>query len=194
MLLGRFISYISNPIFILLGLPYFMVYLFTGDTASAIFWTIYTWVYLFVFALFVVIGVRRGFYTDLDVSSREDRFSLYLFASIITFLYFITLIFLSAPAILYLISIGVMAGILAGSIVNTRIKASVHVAAVSALITGLALVYQGYYWLLYILIPVICWARVKIERHTVPEVIAGSFIGSILAVIMYFVALNYHFL
>lgn len=87
-----------------------------------------------------------------------------------------------------------MAGILAGSIVNTRIKASVHVAAVSALITGLALVYQGYYWLLYILIPVICWARVKIERHTVPEVIAGSFIGSILAVIMYFVALNYHFL
>lgn len=171
-----------------------MVYLYTVDSQAAIFWTIYTWVYLIIFAFFVVIGVRRGLYTDLDVSRREDRFSLYIFASVLTIIYFITLIFLSAPAILYLITAGVMAGILVGSIVNIKIKASVHVAAASALITGLALVYQGYYWILFILIPVICWARVKIKRHTLPEVYAGSFIGSALAVIMYYVALSYSIL
>lgn len=191
MLLGRYISYISNPIFILLALPYFIIFLYTKDHALALFWTVFTWIFLVIFAFFVLIGIKKGFFTDYDVSKREQRFLLYLFAAILNLVYFFLLISVSAPLILQFVSVGVMSGILVGSIVNIKIKASVHVAAASAFITGISLVYGAWFYLLYLFIPIICWARLVIKRHTLIEVITGCLIGISLAVIMYLLGQNY---
>jgi membrane-associated phospholipid phosphatase len=68
-----------------------------------------------------------------------------------------------------------------------KIKASVHVAAISGLLTSLIIIYKGYYILLLLLIFIIGWSRVKIKRHSVPEVVIGGILGSLLSLIMYFI-------
>lgn len=188
MILARIISIISNPIFILIGLPYFLVIKNTENPLPAWNWTLYTWVFLFLFGLFVVIGVKKKIFSDFDVSRREQRPILYLFAIILSIIYYGGLNFWNGPEVLFICITGIILGTIIGGLVNIRVKASVHVAAASALITGLALVYRGYFFLLFLLIPVICWARVKTKRHSIEEAIAGGLIGGILSLVMYFIS------
>jgi len=185
MIFARFISFVSNPIFILICLPYFLTYRATRDTTIAWYWTFYTWAFLFVFGGFVLLGVKKKFFSDVDVSERRQRPLLYFFGAVLGLLYLYGLILLNAPKILFVTIYGILFGIVIGSIVNMRVKASVHVAAASALLTALCVVYNGYYFLFLLFIPLICWSRVKIRKHTLAEVIAGGILGSLLSLIMY---------
>jgi membrane-associated phospholipid phosphatase len=192
--LARIISFIANPIFILIGLPLYLVYETTADVGLSWRWTLYTWVYLFVFGAFVLYGVRKKIFTDIDVSVRSQRPLLYSAGAILSLLYLVGLIVFNGPFILLITIIGILISIALGSFVNSRLKISVHAASASALFTLLAVAYRGFYVLLLLLIPVICWARVRIRRHTVSEVVAGSLMGSFLSLIMYFVVRNFIFL
>lgn len=187
MMLARIISFISNPVFIFIALPFFLVYKTTHDTAIALSWTIYTLVFLSIFVIFVLIGVKKKFFSDIDVSKREQRPILYFIGSVLTLLYLSILFLLQAPRILFITTFGIMLGILIASLINMKIKASVHVAAISGLITSLSIIYKGYYVLLLLLIFIIGWSRVKIKRHTVTEVVIGGILGSLLSLIMYFI-------
>jgi membrane-associated phospholipid phosphatase len=191
MILARFISFAANPIFIFIGLPFFLVYRTTGDFEEAWKWTWYTWAFLLLFVGFVLYGVRNKIFSDVDVSRREQRPVLYFTGAILSVLYLAGLIILNGPLILIVTIIGFIVGIIIGSLVNMKIKASVHVAAVSALLTLLSIINRGYYVLLLLAIPLVCWARVKIKRHSVSEVITGGFLGSFLSFVMYFVVKSY---
>lgn len=192
MTLARIISYISNPIFIFVFLPYFLVYKTTRSEAAAWYWTIITSYFLLTFVLFVFIGVKKKFFSDIDVSNREQRPVLYLMGAVLTILYLFTLFILHGPQILFITILGIILGILLASIINMKIKASVHVAAISGLLTSFGIIYRGYFLLLLLLIPVIGWSRVKIRRHTVTEVIIGAILGSLLTLIMYFVTKSFY--
>lgn len=187
MLGARIISYISNPIFILIGLPYFLINKTTHDPILARDWTLVTWSFLFVFVLFVLVGVKSGFFSDIDVSKRTQRPLLYLFGAILALIYVFVLLIFHGPAILFITILGIILAIFCGSIVNMRVKASVHVASATALITGLIAGYGGYYYLLILLIPIICWARIRIKRHSFHEVVAGGILGSLLSLIMFLI-------
>lgn len=187
MIIARTISFISNPIFIFIALPFFLVYKTTSDLRTAWEWTIYTLGFLFIFVIFVLFGVKKKIFSDIDVSKREQRTILYFAAAALSILYLCILLILHGPLILFITTFGIMLGIIIASIINMKVKASVHVAAISGLITSLSIIYKGYYLLLLFLIPIIGWARVKIKRHTVPEVIIGAILGILLSLVMYFV-------
>ncbi len=187
MMLARFISFISNPIFIFIALPFFLVYKTTQDTAAARNWTIYTFIFIFIFVIFVLMGVKKKLFSDIDVSRREQRPVLYLTGAVLSVLYLFTLFFLRGPQILFITIFGITLGILIASLINIKIKASVHVAAISGLLTSLSIIYKGYFLLLLLLIPIIGWSRVKIKRHTIPEVVIGGILGSLLSLTMYFI-------
>lgn len=187
MMLARAISFISNPIFIFMALPFFLVYKTTRDTVAAWIWTIYTLVFLTIFVLFVLVGVKKKFFSDIDVSNRKQRPILYFTGALLSMLYLFILFILQGPLILFITTFGIMLGILIASLINIKVKASVHVAAISGLITSLSIIYKGNYLLLLLLIPVIGWSRVKIKRHTVTEVFVGGILGSLLSLIMYYI-------
>lgn len=190
MIIAKFISLIANPIFILISLPYFLVIKSTRNTELAIYWTLYTWIFLSIFVAYVLFGIKKKFFTDIDISERRERPMLYLTGAILAFIYLIGLFIFHAPSVLFITIIGIMSGIFFGSLINLKVKASVHVTAISALITALSLVYQGYYILLFLLIPVVCWARIKVKRHTLTEVIIGAIFGTLLSLIMFINARN----
>ena len=179
--LAYFISFILNPLFILVFLPFFLVYKSTGSISDAIGWTAYSFMFLLAVGLFMIHGVKKKLFTDLDVSKREQRPLLFTYLFVVGILYVAGLYVFNAPDILSIMAIGMMSGLLIVSIVNRWIKASIHISILSALVLGVAFGYGGLSYLFFILIPLVAWSRVKIKRHTIMETLVGFIIGSLVS-------------
>jgi hypothetical protein len=186
-LLAQIISYVSNPLVIAFPTTYALVYKSTGSVEMALWWAISSLFFCAMIAVFVVYGVRKGFFNDLDVSERLKRRPLFIVGGIVSFTYFLVVLLLNGPRILLLALSGVILGIFLDNIINSRIKASVHVATFSAFVVTTAIVYGGQYVFLLFLIPVVAWARVIVKRHTLQETIVGALLGISLTTIMYVV-------
>jgi hypothetical protein len=182
---ARFISFILNPLAVIVLVPFFLIFRTTNDLIAAVNWTLYTLAFLLIIAVFILYNVRRGIFTDYDVSKREERPLLFIVAIVLAFVYLIGLFLFDAPAVLFIVTFGIILGIVSASIINNWIKASMHVATITALISALAIVYGGYYYFLLILVPLVAYIRVRAKRHTIPETIAGAIFGGSLSIIMY---------
>lgn len=184
-IVARILSDLFNPIILLFPVPYLLVYRSTQDAAYSFRWAFFSWLFLLLIAVIIIYLVRRRVFTDMDVSRREQRPLLFLLSGILTFVYCFFVFLLDGPRVLMVTALGVMIGILLFSLINTRMKASIHVATVSAILFAVGLVYSGVYLFLFLLIPLVGWARVKMHRHSVSEAVVGSLLGSGLTLFMY---------
>ncbi|MBP6882536.1 MAG: phosphatase PAP2 family protein [Candidatus Levybacteria bacterium] len=184
-LLARIISLIFNPVFLLIPTPYLLVLRSTGDASQAMTWTLISMFFVMLIGICLGIGVRKGYFTDFDVSRREERPLLFLFVMLVGALYFVSLLYLDAPVVLFILLACIFASVLLLSFINTKIKASIHVATISAFVITLGLLYGPKYLFLILIVPIVAWSRVKIKRHTVREIIAGASLGISLTVILY---------
>ena len=179
-LFARFISFIFNPLLVLILLPFFLVYKTTNNLNSAIFWTVYSLFFIFAIAIFILVGVRKKIFANWDVSVRSQRpllFSAFLLFGII---YLLGLYILKAPFILFVVILSLISGVILVSTINIKIKVSIHVATISALILGVILGFGASFAFLLIIIPLVGWSRIRIDRHTLSEVIVGWITGSLL--------------
>ncbi len=190
MILAKIISILANPVFILITLPYFLVYKETNSSIQALNWTLYTYCYLFIFCSFVLFGVKKKIFNDIDISNRKQRPLVYFIGALLSILYLISLYFLKGPSILSITTFGIILGIAISALINIKVKVSMHVASFAALTTALSIVYRGYFLYLLLLIPLISWARIRIKRHTSKEVIVGAILGILLSLTMYVIALK----
>lgn len=184
--IAKLISYLSNPLIIALPAPYIIVYKISQDTVYAWKWEIFSIGFFIAVGLFVAYGVWRGFFSDIDISKREERKPLFIFVSITTILYLCSIVLLKGPEILLLSVVGCILGIVVIALINTHIKASIHVATISAFISSLAILYGGSYLLGTLLIPIIAWSRVKTKRHTIAEATTGGIFGVAMIMVIYF--------
>lgn len=188
---ARFISFILNPLMVIVLVPFFLIYKTTGDLFAALNWTLYTVIFLLIIAVFILYMVRRGTFTDYDVSKREQRPLLFLVSMLLSVIYLIGLFLFDAPSILFVVTFGIIIGIFLASIINNWIKASMHVATISSLIVALSVAYGGYFYLLLLFIPLVAYIRVRAKRHTIAETIAGGFFGSALSLLMYLMVVSF---
>lgn len=182
---ARFLSLVLNPLSLIVLVPFFLIYKTTNDVYAAVNWTLYTMVFLLAIGIFILVCVRKGIFTDYDVSKREQRPLLFLVSILLAILYLIGLLLFDAPAIIFIVTFGIIIGIVAASIVNNWIKVSMHVATVAALLSALAMIYGGFYYLLLFLVPLVAYIRVRAKRHTIPETIAGAIFGGSLSLLLY---------
>ena len=183
---AQVISFIFNPVMLLVFVPLLLMYKTTGDVVLALAWTGYTMIFLLAMTFFVIYGVHKQIFTDLDVSKRTQRPLLFIVSIFMALIYLWGLLFLNGPKILMVVTIGFIVSVLIISVINTKLKVSFHVATVSALLFTLAIIYQGFYYLTLLFIPTVAWARLRIKRHTLPETIVGACFGILLSLSMYF--------
>src|ERR1700691_685687 len=145
--LAQIISFLFNPVMLLVFVPLLLVYKTTGDIILAFAWTVYTMIFLIAMTFFVIYGVHKKFFTDMDVSKRTQRPLLFTVGILMTVIYLWGLYFLNGPKILVVVTLGFIVGVLILALINTRLKVSFHVTTVSALLFTLAIVYQGYYYI-----------------------------------------------
>jgi hypothetical protein len=185
LLTAKIISTVINPLFLISLVPFVLVYKITQNTDIAIYWSVISFVFIAIFSLFVLGGVKLGYFSNLDISNRKQRPLLYSFAIALSLVYLLFLYILKAPFVLFLGVIALALGLAVGDFINTKIKASLHVGTLVAFITTLVEVYGFYLVFLYLLVPVVAWARIKTHNHTIREIVAGGIVGFILTLAVY---------
>ncbi len=184
-IIARYLSLIFNPFLVLVFLPFVLVYRTTDNVETSIIWTIYTFIFFLVIAAFVLYNVKKGVFTDMDVSKRQQRPILFKFFFILGSIYLVGLFLFGGPEILLYIVVSIMLSIIVVSLLNKKIKLSLHVATLSALLSAVTVYYRGYSFFLLFLIPLIAWSRVKVKRHSVEETVVGAIVGSALSLSTY---------
>ena len=189
MLFARIISLLSSPPIILLPAPFLLVDKATRNDIYALKWAAVSYVFIGAVILFVLAGVLLGVFADIDISKKKQRPIVFAFSFIILLLYALSVLVLNGPKVLLIASLGIAFGLAVLFVVNKWIKASIHVATISAFIFFAGIIYGNASILLALfLIPFIGWARVKTEKHTKQEVIVGGLLGCGLTVIFYIIA------
>ena len=128
--------------------------------------------------LFVLQRRRAGYWQTVDASRRQERPLLYLLALAVALAYWAWMGGAASPASGGVLS--AVAMICIAGIANRWIKLSLHMASLAfasvvllALLPAVAGVAIG-------LLPLLAWARVRMTRHTWPEVVGGTLLGALL--------------
>ena len=188
---AKAVSFFLGPVFVILPVPFILVSKFTQDYYYALKWTIFSYAFILAVALFIIIGVLLGVFSNFDVSKREQRPLLFSFSAFAMFCYLVSLIILGGPKILFLALFAIVLGLITIVVVNRWIKASIHVATATSVILLIGIIYKGYFLILFALVPLLAWSRVKTKEHTVLETIIGSVLGVALILIVYTISKQY---
>lgn len=186
-LLANLITLILHPLILALLAVFLIVLRETGNVDTAFLWTCISVFFAAVISAFVLFGIKKGFFTNIDVSVRKQRVILYPFAAAVMLIFVFVLLFFNGPKFLlvglvaFIISLGIL------DVINRKIKASIHVATVSALAVGIVEMFGLVAIPVLFAIPLVAWARVLEKKHTPKETIAGFLSGSILAIVGIFV-------
>ncbi len=123
--------------------------------------------------LFFHYRLRRGAYSDGDVSMRQQRYGLYAFSLCSLVLTSLALYALSTPTV-FLRLIGAAIGIMvACMLVNFVWKISIHSASIATLATLSTRLFPPLGICLWIAAFAVGWARIRTGNHTPAQVIAG---------------------
>jgi membrane-associated phospholipid phosphatase len=176
--LARIFSTVCNPFVTAIVLYVILAHAYAKDTITF-------WLWLFVSAFwgagFPMLYVFQLYWTgrisDLDMSVREERESVFSIFVISYFLGTVTLYAIHAPTIL----LATMAGYTGASFIVQSIthywKISTHAMGITAPLVALVVLYGQQPLPFTILIPIVGWSRVYLKAHTVAQVLAGTFLG-----------------
>ncbi len=187
MSLPKIIGIVLHPILLAIPGVFLIVFSSTASINESLYWTFLSLIFSGFISLFVILGVKMKFFNNLDVSNRRQRVFLYPFAIAIILLFAFVVNMQNGPQSLITSSLLFTVALLVLDIINRKVKASIHVAAVSAIVTGVILMYGGFFYLLFLLIPISAWARIKQKRHTPTETIVGAICGVTLTILGIFV-------
>lgn len=184
---AQLISIIFHPAVISIATPFVLFFLVEHEASYSLLWFFYPLVFVVFVIVFTLYGMKMKMFSDFDVTKRKERRPLYFFVIFLSFLYLLLLVLFHGPKSLMVLGVGVLIGAIIFELVNRRLKASVHVASVSAFMCTLALLYGGVFFFLPLLVPVIAWSRIHMKRHTFSEALMGGVVGTFLTVVIYLV-------
>lgn len=183
--ISKVISNFFNPfVSLLIYFIYFSTRYYSPSEAWEKFWPI-----ILILVLPVIIwifwNVKTGKYTNMDVSNRQQRNSLYVVIVLLSILYLAYEYFVRDTFDLSIFLLIVL--LILMQISNFFIKSSMHTALN---IYVAALFYKvnptlGIVWFLLALL--IGLTRIILKRHSVKEVIAGTILASVIGIIYIFI-------
>ncbi len=122
--------------------------------------------------------VRRGAWDNVDASNRAERPILYfvLGAGLVAMLVY--LLVSRSQSFMVRGAVATLGMVAACALATRWIKVSLHMAFAALAATALALMRSPVGYALLMVLPVLVWSRLTLERHTLPEVVLGAIIGA----------------
>lgn len=179
-LFARLVSYLFNPFFFFLIMPFFVVYKQTASELYAIKWMVFSSVFVFMGVLLILFEFLKGDFSDFDISKKEQRQKFFLVLLVLGLVYLSVALLFKGPFFsISIISLGIAFGIVIFAIVSKFLKASIHVGVVCAFVVSMSILYglRALYVIIW-LVPLLIWARIYLKKHTPIEVFAGGIIGT----------------
>jgi hypothetical protein len=163
----------------------------SGSLEQTIIWgLIYTILVCILPAVYIGVMVMRGHITDMHMQVREQRVKPFLVSLLGTGLAWLVLTILGAPGLLPLFAIFTLLQIAIMLLITLYWQISMH----SMSITGAVVITGALYGLvpalvLSPLIPVVGLARIRLNRHTLAQVVAGCVLGGSATLVMWLISL-----
>ncbi len=173
--LARCVSLALHPFAVCPAAMLLLLWLDTGDAVAALRWAALCAALVIVPVFFrLVQGVRRHRYADADVSIPGERIGLLLFGIGCMAVCYGVLVWRRAPPVLLA---GFRAAVLAaaaGAVLTVSwSKVSVHAAAMAGVAAASAFYSVPLALVLGAAAVLVSWARIRLGRHTLAQVVAG---------------------
>jgi membrane-associated phospholipid phosphatase len=183
--IARHVSNILAPATISLPFILLVAFYHTQDQLTAFVYACITLFFLSIGPLlYIIIGVRLGKLSDIDVSRRSQRAGPFLFGIFSVMLGWLVLTFTHGPRNLQTVMIiTVFSGIIM-MMITFWWKISMHASSLGGAATLLTVLYGAVMLPLFVLLVLVSWSRVVLRRHTVTQVIAGSLAGIVLSLVI----------
>jgi membrane-associated phospholipid phosphatase len=169
------------------SLPFILLVAFyrAQDKLSALIYACITLFFLSVGPLlYIIICVRLGKLSDIDVSRRSQRVGPFIFGIVSVMIGCLVLTLTNGPRILQTVMIiTIFSGIIM-MVITFWWKISMHASSLGGIATMLTVLYGAVMLPLFVLLVLVSWSRVVLRRHTVPQVIAGSLAGIVLSLVI----------
>lgn len=133
----------------------------------------------------IMLGVKRGHWTDKHVRVREQR-AVPLLSTMASVLIGISLLVaLQAPRELFALVVAMLVGLITTMIVTVWWKVSVHTAVAGGVVVILLLAYGASVAPLVLGIAAIGWSRVALRDHTPAQTVLGALLGGLAAAVVF---------
>jgi len=158
------------------------------EDGPVLYWTVLAIVlFILIPTLYVLSLVRRGHVTDFHMKIREQRAWPLIIILLIASLVFSALYFGGAPRLLLIISSVAIIQLMLIVLITFRWKISGHCTAAAGLAVFVVALFGQSLLPILLLVPIIAWSRIRLDRHTFAQSIAGIFLGvATAASILYF--------
>ena len=181
--ISEWISWILNPFSI--STIVFVILIFTSSILGLslqIFILLIVIIFSNMIPLFYLFYLKnRGDIKELEIIQREKRINPLIWGITSHFLGYILLAFIQAPIIVTGLMFCYTTVSLFILIITFYWKISVHAAAVSVPLVALSFHFGEIIYPFYVLIIVVGTARIILKKHTILQVVGGTFLGLICA-------------
>jgi membrane-associated phospholipid phosphatase len=131
--------------------------------------------------MFIFILYKKKKINDLHVPKREERIKPILVTLVSYMLGFFVFYILKSPVYLRAIFFGSFLTVFVFILITYFWKISFHTSWITFFCITYFIIFGKWALFLILLIPLVAWARVKIKRHTIAQVICGSVVTAITA-------------
>ncbi len=179
--LARWVSLIVHPIAFPLFALGITLYVATNSLESSLGWIAMAIVLTSLPITFLVaLQVIRRKWTDLDVSVRKQRYTLYPFGIACMLALTLSYVHFDAPAVAIRSGYALVIANLVDGLINFVYKVSAHAtgAAASAALIWLATPFLGLAIAAAVATLLVGWSRVELKRHTPGQVVLGWIVGA----------------
>jgi len=180
-------SNILNPFLVSLVIILLLSFESTPSIVDALKWSLIL-VVISILPVFSVTTylIRNQRFDDLFIGVRKQRTKIYLLASVCALVGCIILLYLGAPLMLVATFVAGLSAIVIFMCINLLWKISLHTALIAVSVTVLLILYGSIAAVTAVLLPLIAWARIELEHHSLAQVTTGALLAASIVVVVFY--------
>jgi hypothetical protein len=171
-------SFLSFPIFLAMG--------YASEHTLGLLWAILILLVVTGIPLaYLIIGRKRGWVSDLELSSREER-PRFILVSLGSDVLALSMLWLGhGPLLLRLIVLTYFCLAIVIFTISSFWKISMHMAGVGGFSAALVFVFGWTALWAFLSLPLVAWARLRRRKHTPAQLMAGALAGAFVTVLVF---------
>jgi membrane-associated phospholipid phosphatase len=176
---ARVVTEALSPAVVVTALPLAVAWYATDHSpAATIGWGLLVAVFYSALPMaFLIHGARRGRWDGHWVRDREHRTVPLLMCLLCALAGMAIMVVFDAPSEVIGLAWAMITTLMACLLITRWWKVSVHATVAGGAVAMVTLLYGPWLLLLIPLVALVCWSRVVVEDHTIPQVVVGALLG-----------------
>lgn len=156
------------------------------DKQESLLWLLVGVVFLLIIpGIYFLYQLQSGGLSDWDLTQRQERNSVYLVSGVSWATMFVITKIYDGPLILKSFIVTGLAVGLISFLINFRWKISLHTASTTMSAIFLGIVVSPWWYLALLIVPLVAWARLEMDKHTLPQLYFGALLAGILTYLIF---------